>query len=273
MVTASAIAHLVQLAPGRVEIGVGAGFTGRNAMGQRALRWSTVVESVRTVRGLLAGETVSIDGARARMLHWPGQAPARPIEVPFRVAVAGPRGFQAARDLGCAVFVSRPPAGTRITEFPGVTAMVSGTVLQPGETAASPRALAAAGPGVAVRYHQLLERGGDDGRAALAGLPNGERFLALVEQLPEADRHLHLHEGHLSQLNPIDREVIDAEAMALSPLLAPAADVPPWLAGYDAMGVTEVAFEPMGDLATELRTFAEAAGLRPRQPARASTSG
>ncbi|MGD9750143.1 MAG: LLM class flavin-dependent oxidoreductase [Acidimicrobiia bacterium] len=258
MVTAAAIAHLVQLAPGRVDIGVGAGFTGRNAMGQRGLRWRDVAGSVRTVQALLRGETVEVEGAPVRMLHWPGQAPDRPIEVPWKVAVGGPKGMAAARELGCGVFVSRPGPGSRFEDLPSVTAMVSGTLLQPGEAPQAERILDAVGPGIAVRYHMAYESGR---REAIAEWPNGERFLELVDALDPAGRHLALHEGHLSRLNPIDRQVIDAEALALSPLLCGQEELPGWIAQFEPMGVTELAYEPFGDIEAELERFARAAGL------------
>lgn len=119
MVTASAIAHLSELAPGRVEIGVGTGFTGRNAMGQRSLRWEFLEHYVSTVQALLAGDTAEVEGAAVRMLHWPGQAPSRPIEVPWRVAVIGPKGMAAARRLGASIFTSRPSAGSSYEGYPG----------------------------------------------------------------------------------------------------------------------------------------------------------
>lgn len=265
MVTAAAIAHLTQLAPGRVEIGVGAGFTGRNAMGQRALRWPAVIDYVHTVQALLRGETVAVEGKPVRMLHWRGQAPDRPIEVGWRVAVAGPKGMEAAASLGCPIFASRPPAGSTFAGFPGVTAMVSGTVLGDDEPADSARARASAGPGVSVRYHMMSEQPEAKAGASLRAFPNGERYAELVAALDPATRHLAIHEGHLSKLNSIDEQVIDADALKMSLLLHRAADVPGFIAGFEAMGVTELAFEPMGDIATELRTFAHASGLQPRR--------
>ena len=260
MVTASAITHLVGLAPGRVEVGVGAGFTGRNAMGQRGLRWTEVERYVRTVQSLLAGETTEIDEAATRMLHWPGQATARPIDVPWRLAVGGPKGMAAARRLGASIFVSRPAGGSGYDGYPGVTAMVSGTVIDPGETADSERVMATAGPGVAILYHALLERG----NGSISNLPNGDRFARLVDELAIEERHLSVHVGHLSQLNEIDRRVLDTEAMAMSPLLCSGDQVPAWLDGYRGMGVTELAYEPMGDIPDALERFARAVGLAPR---------
>jgi 5,10-methylenetetrahydromethanopterin reductase len=257
MVTAAAIAHLVELAPGRVEVGVGAGFTGRNALGQRGLRWADVEHYVRTIRSLLSGQTVDVEGAAVRMLHWPGQAPDRPIEVPWRVAIVGPRGMAAAQRLGASIFTSRPSAGASYDGYPGVTAMVSGVVLDPGEALDSPRVLATAGPGVAILYHLAYERGDD----SLAQLPNGERFAQLVAAVPEAERHLAVHTGHLSQLNEIDRQVLTTEMLSRSALAHQAADVPAWLDHYAAMGVTELAYEPMGDIPEALTRLARSAGL------------
>jgi 5,10-methylenetetrahydromethanopterin reductase len=97
MVTASAIATLVSLVgESRVIIGIGTGFTGRRAMGQKPLRWQDMPRMVGDIRRLLAGETVEIEGAATSMLHWPGQAPNRPIEVPFVLGVNGPKGLETA---------------------------------------------------------------------------------------------------------------------------------------------------------------------------------
>ena len=52
MVTAAAIATLVDLAPGRVNVAIGSGFTGRLTLGQKPLRWSFVREYVLALQGL-----------------------------------------------------------------------------------------------------------------------------------------------------------------------------------------------------------------------------
>src|SRR5262245_1694828 len=57
-VTASAIATINALAPGRTILGIGTGFTGRNAMAMRPLPAGAMFCYVREVRGLLAGEDV-----------------------------------------------------------------------------------------------------------------------------------------------------------------------------------------------------------------------
>src|SRR5215831_12264353 len=101
MTNAAAIATLAELAgAARVVVGVGSGFTGRMTMGQRAMRWRDVAAYVRTLRGLLRGEPVAWEGKPIQMLHTPGFAPPRPLEVPFIIAAGGPKGIAVAREVG-----------------------------------------------------------------------------------------------------------------------------------------------------------------------------
>src|SRR2546423_7655823 len=100
LVTASAIATLEAVAPGRAVVAVGTGFTGRMVLGQRPLPWSFVARYVRDLRALLQGEAVEIDGRLVRMIHPDGYGPPRPIATPIIVAANGPRGLEVARELG-----------------------------------------------------------------------------------------------------------------------------------------------------------------------------
>src|SRR5262249_18756938 len=90
LTNAAAVAHLEHLAPGRVVISVGSGFTGRRALGQKPLPWSFVRSYIVALRSLLRGEEVEWEGAVIKMLHPDGFAPARPITVPILVGTAGP---------------------------------------------------------------------------------------------------------------------------------------------------------------------------------------
>ncbi|MDT7637576.1 MAG: 5,10-methylenetetrahydromethanopterin reductase, partial [Pseudonocardiales bacterium] len=105
MVNAAATATLAALAPGRVAVAFGTGFTGRRAMGYGAISWSYMDSYIRAYRGLLRGEVVEWEGAQMRMLHPDGHAPARPVEVPILVGALGPKGNKVANELGDGVFV------------------------------------------------------------------------------------------------------------------------------------------------------------------------
>jgi 5,10-methylenetetrahydromethanopterin reductase len=123
LTNATAIATLAALAPGRVVAGVGAGLTGRLALGQRPLRWRDVAVYLQALRGLLRGEDVEWDGAAVRMLQLPGFAAPRPVAVPLLVAAEGPKGLAVAREHGDGLFTLRPQGGV-----PWVAQLVIGTV-------------------------------------------------------------------------------------------------------------------------------------------------
>ncbi len=158
MVTASAIATLVGLVgQERVIIGAGTGFTGRRAMGQKPLKWADFPKMIDQVQSLLRGETISHDGQLISMLHWEGQAPTRPIEVPWILGVNGPKGLATAAEMGCGVFTSRPRPDANYVNLDDVILLTSGAVMDAGETVDSDRVIETAGPWVSVAYHAFLE--------------------------------------------------------------------------------------------------------------------
>src|SRR5580765_6288857 len=97
MTNAAAIATLVELAPGRIEVAIGSGFTGRYTLGLKPMRWADVEEYVRVLRTLLAGEVATWEGAAVRMLHPSGFGAPRPIQVPILIGAEGPKGTAVAR--------------------------------------------------------------------------------------------------------------------------------------------------------------------------------
>jgi 5,10-methylenetetrahydromethanopterin reductase len=257
MVNAAAIATLAGLAPGRVVVAVGAGFTGRMTMGQRSLRWSFVRQYTAVLQALLRGEEVEWEGAVIKMIHPDGFAPSRPIEVPLLVGADGPKGLAVAKDLGDGVFRAAGPVPAEDREhFRWVAQLTSGTVLDEGEDPGSERAMDAAGHAAAVAYHARYERGGID------ALPRGREWAGHIEAIPARTRHLAIHEGHLVAPNAIDRPFIDGELLRRLGRAMPAADWRTWLSRMEQGGITEVAYQPAGpDIPRELTAFARMAGV------------
>jgi 5,10-methylenetetrahydromethanopterin reductase len=256
VVTAAAIATLVTRAPGRVNVGIGSGFTGRLAMGQRPNSWAFVAQYARQLRALLAGETVEVDGALTRLLHGPGQAPGRPIRVPFVFGVRGPKAMAIARELGQGVLTVTPTSG-----FGWSALLTHGTVLEPGEPFDSPRVLAAAGAGAAVALHRAWEFRNGPG-LSLGSLPGGPAWRAAIEAIPERERHLRTHEGHLTFLNDLDHRVVTGELIKTFTFTGEGEVLRARLGQLAAQGVTEIAYQPKGaDIPRELRSFAAMAGL------------
>src|SRR5919202_6405290 len=106
MVNAAATAALAALAPGRVVVAFGTGFTGRRAMGYGPIKWSFMEAYTRAYKGLLRGETIEWEGARMRMLHPDGHAAPRPVEVPVIIGALGPKGAGVARELGDGLYIT-----------------------------------------------------------------------------------------------------------------------------------------------------------------------
>jgi 5,10-methylenetetrahydromethanopterin reductase len=251
---ASAIATLEQLAPGRAAVAIGTGFTGRMAMGKKALGWTGVREYIAQVRALLRGEAVEVDGAMVQMLHAAAFAPARPIATPIVVAANGPKGLAVAGELGDGVMT----IGGGNPDFEWCSVLAFGTVLDDGEDPGSPRALAAAGPGLTVVFHAMYERNPE----AVDALPGGADWRARVEAVPEELRHLAVHEDHLVGVTDRDRPLLDGELLRAFTWTGTRAEMRARLDALEAAGGTEILYAPMGpDIARELEAFAEVGGL------------
>jgi 5,10-methylenetetrahydromethanopterin reductase len=258
MVNAAATAALEALAPGRVAVAFGTGFTGRRAMGiPRPIGWSYMERYIRAYRGLLRGETVTWEGARVRMLHPPGHAAARPVDVPVLIAAQGPKGQAVAAELADGVFtVSAVPDFAK--EFQWVPHLCWGTVLDEREEPNSERVRAAGGPGTVLALHGVYEYNGP-----VTEMPGGAAWLEQIERVPEAERHLLVHEQHCVGLSAADEAAWAGGAHTLLKAVTVSGtrdEVRQRLATLAEQGATEIVYQPAGpDIRRELARFMEAA--------------
>ena len=235
-VTAGAFASLNALAPGRIDFGVGTGFTGRRAMGWGAMKLADMARYVDQVMGLLANRTVDLamEGERhpIRFLNPELGLINTRDPVKLHVSAYGPRSRALTAKLGAGWlnFIGVPESG--IAELAAMqaewakaghaaaaleaTAFALGCVLADGEPFDSPRAMDQAGPRAAV----LLHRAADE---ALAGLPNTSKvpeavaaevagYVALAQRFEPAEaRYMENHRGHLLFVKPQERPFVTAE--------------------------------------------------------------
>ncbi|MFE9320673.1 LLM class flavin-dependent oxidoreductase [Nocardia sp. NPDC052278] len=261
MVNATATAALESMAPGRVAVAFGTGYTGRKAMGQSPVTWSYLSAYVATYRALLRGESVEWEGGWLKMLHPPESLPTTSLaSIPVYIAAIGPKGTRIAETLGDGLFAVQgvPP---NAANFSHVIFGTTGTVLDEGESLTSDRVRAAAGPGVVQAYHATYELFGE---AAVAGVPGGPEWLAVVDEVPCHLRHLTIHNGHLMWMNAADNIGWDAGGSALlthTTMTGTAAEVRRKADELADRGVHELTFQPMGDIRRELEAFARAVKL------------
>jgi 5,10-methylenetetrahydromethanopterin reductase len=258
MVNAAATATRAALAPGRVAVAFGTGFSGRRAMGYGAVRWSFMESYIRAYRALLRGEVIEWEGAQMRMLHPGGHAPDRPIDVPILIGALGPKGNKVARELGDGLFATLQQPDF-MTEHRWVAYLEWGTVLDEDENHDSEHARLAGGPGWALSFHGAYEFGGPD---AVRALPGGDEWLETVEESPQERRHLAVHSGHCVELNAADQAAWHAGGSSTLrdvTLSGTREQIRRRLDDYRSRGITEIVFQPCGpDVQRELERFLDA---------------
>jgi 5,10-methylenetetrahydromethanopterin reductase len=258
MVTASAIATIEDLAPGRLWAYFGTGFTARMTMGKRGMRWADLATYVQQVRGLLKGDVVTIEGAPCQLMYSPGWGPTRPITVPLGLAPIGPKGFAISRDIADGVILTAP-AAPEDRHWDNAALLVSGSVLDGGEDYTSERLQAAAGPAYVTGFHAMSEWAPE----MVEGLAGGPEWLQRLEtDRSQEERHLAVHEGHLVAITDRDRPLIDVagEQLLGTGWTGDAASVAGRMDAVGAQGITEVVYGPAGpDIPRELGAFAAAA--------------
>jgi len=256
MVNAAAIATLESLAPGRVAVAVGSGFTGRYTLGQTPMPWSRVAEYTRALRSLLRGEETMWDGALIQMIHPDGFVADRPIEVPILIAAGGPKGTAVAHEVGDGIFWAGKPAQQDAgPEWRAL--LVHGTVLDPGEDLTSERVFDAVGHAIAVIFHGSYER---NGSAGVDRLPGGTQWRKAIEAIPQDRRHLAIHEGHLVYVCERDRLAVrEGLGLLSSTMTGNAKELAERVKALADRGVTEIVLQPAGqDIQRELERFIEA---------------
>src|SRR5262249_39619336 len=245
-VTANGLASLSKLAPGRIALGIGTGFTARLTMGLGPMKLSALGEYLRIVRGLLRGGTVewSEGDARRKIRFLNPEAGLIDITspIPVHLSAFAPRArAMAARECdGWMNFVTVLPVALheiaemdtacrtagRAPETLYKTAFTLGCVLRPGEAPDSARARAQAGPLAVVLFHAVL--GGtirrtllpDDLQAAAEeDRPGDERY-----EPPDA-RYLRLHTGHLMWVRPEEERFLSADLIRMSTFTGPRAEL------------------------------------------------
>src|SRR3989441_2566491 len=92
-VLAGGIQTVEELAPGRVKFVVGTGYTSASTIGRKPATLAEMRECIRTVRTLLAGESVDFAGTPGRL----GYAAKR--RIPIIIAASGPKAIELAGEI------------------------------------------------------------------------------------------------------------------------------------------------------------------------------
>src|SRR5437762_2407966 len=191
-VLAGAIQSVEELAPGRVKFVMGTGYTSAGTIGRRAATRAEMRECLRTVRALLAGESVDFGGTPGRLTF----AARRPI--PLIMAASGPKAIERAGEMADGCSLGRAAVGRVLAGaggHPAAEARDSG-----GGPHDLSRSVARTGLGGGDRRHVVRLRRGrraavrcariDRGAGGLRGADRGDGEARREEPLSDADADL-----------------------------------------------------------------------------------
>jgi len=270
--TAAAVATVNRLAPGRTFLAIGTGYTARDTFGLRALAGWRVRDYARECRGLLEGEEVlhhSGDAQRAiRFRHTQGLSTDTEHRIPIYIAADGPKALRAAGEAGDGLILTLKNSNVMVNA-PAVCAAAIATareaaqkvgrsfedayvvcssvicILEPGESAASPRVLEHVGAAAMMAFHSYACRP-EIGQHLPA--PMRER-LEIYEQevlsrLPVSRDRLYqeVHSGHLSHLIDGEAAVLTDELVRMTSFVGTAPEIAAQLAALEAAGADNVSF-------------------------------
>ncbi len=273
---AHSIATINQLAPGRVELGIGAGNTARLTMGLGPAKFSRMRDDIRLIRILLDGGTgtLSEEGEEhsVAFLHQEQGFVNVTDRVPITLSAFGPKGvaFCGAELDGHMVWGLEPHV---VEMFRGAIAQAAEgagrppdavptkgiyptEILRDGETSASPRVMHSVAPFITNALHFLVEWG----RGVVPTPPGAEdavdQYQAYVDTLPAETRHLRLHEGHLIYAREDEQRFLTPEmAEAVAVIGEPDALIER-IRSLEAAGLAHYAFQVTDEPERQLRDFA-----------------
>jgi 5,10-methylenetetrahydromethanopterin reductase len=265
-VTAQGVATINRLAPGRVFLALGTGYTSRNTFGLPALPAARLRDYARECRVLLDGGVAEYhEGERVRNIEFADRR--RDYidleqRIPVYVAGDGPKALAAVGEVGdgwvttlqradvmgnpvevfsdslAAVRASAQAAGRSAEEY----SLWSNTlcVLRPGERPTSPRVLTRVGAYAMMPFHSWADdpRIGEHLPPAIA-----ERLdlyqREVLDKFPggAAERHRFTHRGHLSHLQPGEELVLTDEIVRMTTLTGTAGEIVERLAALRNAGL------------------------------------
>jgi len=273
---AHSIATVAQLAPGRVELGVGNGNTARLTMGLRPVPLAQMKRDVRLIQALLRGEAAlhECEGETqlVQLLHRHHGFINLEHHIPVTLSAFGPKtldycgaecdahltwnaspeGLTAARER---IAAAAHKAGRDPAQIPSKNISPL-AVLRPGETAASPRVLRSLGPFITNLLHVMCEWGENllPGGSRIAEVV--ARYQAHVAAMPLERRHL-LHEGHLVYTREDEQAFLTPEVAEAAAMIGEPDAVIEKIRALEAAGLKHFAFQVTDDPVGQMRYFAE----------------
>ena len=271
--TATAIATVNRLAPGRTFLGVGTGNTAMRNMGQLPMTVADYAEDLRVIKALLNGETVdyTANGRTHPVSFQSLELDYVDIDhpIPIHVGGFGPRSQALAGELGDGLITGIPRGGTipdalsnvqrgaeqvgrRLANFE-TTALVNMLMLNPDETLASPRVLQEVGSSVMVNVHYLYDRFLETDAAPPAFVHSIWDEYVDFRQQRDADRSVSdVHSSHYGHLDKQEERFVTPELIRSCAIVGQPGDIAEQLTELEKQGLDGINFIPPVDQQYEI---------------------
>lgn len=277
-VTANAFASLNKIAPGRIDFGVGTGFTARRTMGLGAIPLAKTEEYIQRVRQLLRGETVDWEfeskSRKIRFLNPDLELINLEDEIPLWFSGFGPKAKKLVADLDAgwlnfgatgaeaalqemqAIWADggRDPAALKSNLF------FLGAVLTGDDARDTEKLMAEAAPLTAVMFHNLADEVGAMGGKNLPTGPLSNlvaEYLKVHDQYAPSDaKYLSNHRGHLMFVRP-DEKHLSPELVRNTTMSGTIDELVETLSELKRAGYNEVTIQLVHGHETALEEWAE----------------
>lgn len=267
-VTAHSIATINRLAPGRTFLGMGTGNTAMRLMGHRPVRLGEFADELRAIKGLLGGEMVEYPwrGERTLVEFQMPDMGFIDIENPIPIYVSGfgPKTQALAGEVGDGIVLSIPPDKAQMERAMAnvgrgaarnnksldrdkylTCSLTMAALLDPGETVDSERIRREVGPFAISSLHYVYDRVrqlGGKPPPRYAGI--WDKYVELVEAVPEDRRHFRIHGGHCTFMLPEEQELLTPDLIEATCLVGRPEEIIEQVQILDDTGLQQIMLLP-----------------------------
>ncbi|MEC9248623.1 MAG: LLM class flavin-dependent oxidoreductase [Pseudomonadota bacterium] len=275
-VIAHSIATIAQLAPGRVELGLGNGNTARLTMGVQPVKLPVLKREIRTIKALLQGKRTLHEYENEKnyieFLHPDNNFINLKHRIPITLSAFGPQTLKfcgeecdshltwniSKQELTSAraLLTKAAQEKGRGSELPtkGIFPLA---ILKDGETKESASVLKSLAPFITNLLHVLCEW--DDKL-----LPEDPRIASLareyreyVDTIDKTERHLVLHEGHLIYSRPEESKFITPEIADVAAMVGSPDEILERIKNLESAGLSHFAFQVTDRAEEQIKDFAK----------------
>jgi len=293
-VLGTAMGTLNILAPGRILLGFGTGFTGALSIGTKPTPWAVLADHLQVARGWMAGEQVdmTVRGVARPVRHMHPDKGYMNIDdtIPIYVSAVGPKGIAVTGELADGFWtlsVDRRPdpelIGKKIDEVRQLatkrgagripSALITAVAVQgEGEPLDSDRLRSFLGPWVTTYFHSMHAIFAEDGPQQREEWAQGsqltaedapevlkeaalEYFAEVIMTLPDEAPWSAQHTGHSTFVRPEEERFITADLINLLSIVGPAEQVIGEIRALEEAGLDEIVWQVVPGHEDEVERF------------------